>query len=117
MIPQSITSSQQKHTITFADSINGQQINTYLTIMDANLTTSVVNEGQNTAILDIVVPTAAQVASTSTGHIYPTNVVIDLFQNNAWQEILQANQTEQNYGTWNLQGQGSIDNTVSNNTS
>ena len=113
IIPQSITSSQQKHTITFADSINGQQINTYLTIMDANLTTNVVNEGQNTAILDIVVPTAAQIASTSTGHIYPTNVVIDLFQNNAWQEILQANQTEQNYGTWNLQGQGSIDNTVS----
>ena len=113
IIPQSITSSEQKHTITFADSINGQQINTYLTIMDANLTTNVVNEGQNTAILDIVVPTAAQIASTSTGHIYPTNVVIDIFQNNAWQEILQANQTEQNYGTWNLQGQGSIDNTVS----
>ena len=113
IIPQTITSSEQKHTLTFADSINGRQIITYVTIMDANLTTNTVSAGQNAAVLDITVPTAAQVSSTTTGHIYPTNITIDLFLNGQWQEIVQANQTEQNYGVWTLQGQGSISENVS----
>ena len=117
IIPQTITSSERKHTLAFADSINGRQIITYVTIMDANLTTNTVSADQNEAVLDITVPTAAQVSSTTTGHIYPTNITIDLFLNGQWQEIVQANQTEQNYGVWTLQGQGSISENVSFTTS
>ena len=107
MFSSSIVSSQQKHTLSFSDGVNGRQIDTFVTIMDATLNlTPVKNAGENKAVLDITIPTSTQIASTTFGHIYPTKVVIEQFTNNTWQNVATALQTEANYGNWSISGTG-----------
>lgn len=112
IFPSNLTSSSQKHSMTFGDSLNGKQIKVFVTIMDTNLiVTPIKNSESNTAVIEITVPTASQIASETLGHVYPTKIVIEQF-NNEWQEIATAYQTEENYGTWDIDYNGLIQNNI-----
>ena len=107
---ESVDSSAQKHSITFSDRIGGSLINTYLSIMDASITTQKVEDPNHTsAILNISVPTLEQYQSTTSSYIFPTQIRIYQFDNSSddsWREIMIANQ--QPYGTW-VPAEGYVD--------
>ena len=102
IFPASLNSSSTKHSMVFGDSLNGQTKRVYFTIMDANLITNTISNNVNQAILEITVPTANQIASTTIGHVYPVNIEVYQFANGAWQTtpLLRASQQEATYGTW-----------------
>lgn len=101
---EEVESSSYKHKLTFTDRINGLNQLVYLSIMDASLSPQKVEDPTRTsAILNIDVPTAAQVQSATTAYVYPVN--IEIYQYNAntldgepWIQIMDANQNP--YGTW-----------------
>ena len=102
VFPASIASSSSKHSMVFGDSLCGQTHRVYMTIMNANLITNTISGNENQAILEITVPTAAQVASTTIGHVYPVSIEIYQFVNGNWQTspLFASSQTEASYGTW-----------------
>ena len=99
-----VESSNSKHTLVFTDRVNGLSYNTYLSIMDASLTTQKVEDPeQSSAILNISVPTAEQYQSTTSSYIFPTRISIYQYNPNAQQGdgyelIMDAEQLV--YGTW-----------------
>ena len=101
---EDVDSSSAKHNITFTDRILGTKHIVYLSIMDASLSPEkVVDPTKSSAILNIQVPTLAQVQSTTTSYVYPTNIAIYQYNTSVigeenWQEIMNANQLT--YGTW-----------------
>ncbi len=70
-----VESSSNKHHIQIADRTTGLIKNVYVAVMDANLETFKLSD-ENTAILQIAVPSAEQVNSTTTAYIYPTKINI-----------------------------------------
>lgn len=100
---ENVESSANKHTLTFTDRINGLSYNTYLSIMDASITTQKVEDPNKTsAILNISIPTQAQHDSTTTTYIFPTKVSIYQFDPNNIDEpwVLQMVAAQEVYGTW-----------------
>ena len=103
MFSQTLQSSSLKHSITFNDTINGIPVNTFVTIMDANLETQTIKTAEkNSAVLDIYIPSASQVTSLTNGYIYPTNIIIERYENGKWQPLTEATQNENTYGTWDF---------------
>ena len=102
VFPASIASSSTKHSMVFGDSLSGQTHRVYMTIMNANLITNTISGNENQAILEITVPTSAQVASTTIGHVYPVSIEVYQFVNGNWQTspLFASSQTEASYGTW-----------------
>ena len=102
VFPASIASSSSKHSMVFGDSLSGQTHRVYMTIMNANLITNTISGNENQAILEITVPTSAQVASTTIGHVYPVSIEVYQFVNGNWQTspLFASSQTEASYGTW-----------------
>ena len=102
VFPASIASSSTKHSMVFGDSLSGQAHRVYMTIMNANLITNTISGNENQAILEITVPTAAQVASNTIGHVYPVSIEVYQFVNGNWQTspLFASSQTEASYGTW-----------------
>ncbi len=105
ILNQDIQSSSLKHSITFNNVLNGTTVKNYITIMDASLETQTIknNQNKNSAILDISIPTASQIQSTTNGYIYPKKIEIQEFINNEWITYTKAIQTESNYGVWNFE--------------
>ncbi len=101
---ENVTSSSDKHTMVLADRTLGLSSQIYISVMDATLNTQKVEDPTKTsAILNINVPTSAQVASEKTSYVYPTKITISQFNSNAttdnkWNKIMEANQLI--YGTW-----------------
>ncbi len=99
-----VESSSNKHTIVFTDRINGLSYNTYLSIMDASISTQKVEDPNHTsAILNISVPTLEQYQSTTTSFVFPTKISIYQYNPNSvegdgYELIMVANQNP--YGTW-----------------
>lgn len=101
---ENVESSSNKHKLTLTDRTEGVNKLIYLSIMDASLSTEKVEDPTKTsAKLNISIPTLAQVQSTTTAYVYPTNVVIYQYDTNVvgddkWQTIMIADQNA--YGTW-----------------
>ena len=96
-----VESSTRKHTLVFTNRVDGHAYNTYLSIMDANLTTTKVEDPNRTsAILNISVPTLSQYQSTTTAYVFPVNIKIYMYDDgeNDYTLIMDASQI--NYGTW-----------------
>ena len=99
-----VASSNNKHSITFANRIEGRGDIVYVSIMDASLNTQKVQDPQKTsAILNISVPTIAEVQSTTRAYVYPVNVKIYRFDStilnaDKWKIIMDASQLT--YGSW-----------------
>jgi len=101
---ENVESSANKHKLTFTDRTLGLNQIVYLSVMDASLSPEKVEDPSRTsAILNIDIPTSAQVQSTTTTYVYPTNIVIYQYDTTVvgadnWQIIMEANQGP--YGTW-----------------
>ena len=98
---ENVESGSQKHTLTFTDRISGRSLATYLSIMDANITTQKVEDPNRTsAILNISVPTPAQVASTTTSYVFPTEITISLYNSVTGDYEVQMVARQLSYGVW-----------------
>lgn len=71
----------RKRTIVFNNRYTGATKTVYVSVMDTALTTTKVSDG-NTAILNINVPTDAQITSTFEACVYPTKITIYLRDRN-----------------------------------
>ncbi len=101
---EEIQSSANKHMMTLTNRIEGSSLPIYISIMDASLSTQKVEDPTKTsAILNISIPTPAEVESTTTSYIFPQHITIYQFDNNLtgenkWRTIMIADQNS--YGTW-----------------
>lgn len=99
-----VESSANKHKITLTDRTVGTNQLIYLSIMDASLSPEKVEDPTKTsAILNISIPTPAQVLSTTTTYVYPVQIEIHQYDPNMagddnWQ--LQMIAVQNPYGTW-----------------
>ena len=109
VISSTIQSSKVKRQLVLADRMTGETKTVYLAIMDQILTIQKVvdNVAENQAIISMNVPTKTQHASTETAYIYPTNVLIEVFEDKEWVEVCSAKQTDAEYGTWTKSGSSS----------
>lgn len=97
----SVESSSNKHTITFTNRISGSSYNTYLSIMDATISTQKVEDPNRTsAILNISVPTQAQYESTTTSFVFPTQISISQYNTTTGEYDLLMIANQGPYGTW-----------------
>lgn len=105
---EEVESSSNKHKLGLANRITGENIAIYVSVMDASLSTQKVEDPtQTSAILNITVPTPAQVESTTTSYVFPKQITISQFDNtivgeNKWHTIMIANQNT--YGIWEPTG-------------
>lgn len=99
-----VSSSSNKHSLLLTNRIDGRYEQIYLSIMDANLNTTKVEDPLKTsAILNISVPTTSQVQSTTQSYVYPNKITIYQYDSastsaNKWNVIMIASQTT--YGVW-----------------
>lgn len=100
---ENVESSSRKHTLTLTDRVTGSSITIYITIMDATLSwNKVADLTKTSAILNINIPTPAQIASTKDGYIYPVKISIFQFDKenaeNPWKSLIVA--TQDPYLNW-----------------
>ncbi len=100
---ESVQSSNNKHSLSLANRINGQLVSVYLSIMDASILTQKVEDPNRTSvILNISVPTLSEYQSTTTSYVFPQQITISRFDNTGsesfWNPIHIAYQDV--YGTW-----------------
>ncbi len=101
---ENVEASSNKHKMTLSNRIDGSFASIFISVMEASLSTQKVEDPtQTSAILNITVPTKAQVQSETTSYIFPKSITISQFDSsvtaiNKWKTIYKADQFD--YGTW-----------------
>ena len=99
-----VPSSTTKHTMLLANRESGQSTRIYLSIMDATLPTYKIQDSAtpNTAIFEIGVPSASEIASTTTATIFPVDITIAQFSDtgNIYNQIFHQSNPSGNPSLW-----------------